>query len=52
MNIYGQEVYREKVEQTSKMYSSQISIEDIESGVYLIKVESKNDVKVKRLIIQ
>lgn len=52
LNIHGQEVYNEKAENIKATYINQITLKDLQSGIYLLKIQSKNIVKVKRVVIQ
>ena len=52
VNILGDEVYKEKLENTSIKYSNQLDLSEYSNGIYFVKFSSIEKVITKKLILQ
>ena len=52
MNILGDEIYKEDLENTSIKYSNQLDLSEYSNGIYFVKFSSIEKVITKKLIVQ
>ena len=52
VNILGDEVYKEQLENTSIKYSNQLDLSEYSNGIYFVKFSSIEKVITKKLILQ
>ncbi|MBL6874051.1 MAG: T9SS type A sorting domain-containing protein [Flavobacteriales bacterium] len=52
VNILGDEVYKEKLDNTSIKYSNQLDLSEYSNGIYFVKFSSIEKVITKKLILQ
>lgn len=52
VDIQGKEVFTSAEKNISGVYTKQISLEELSKGMYYIKVNADNNLKIKKLIVQ
>jgi hypothetical protein len=52
INLRGEEQFRVTVDPVVDNYSVQIDLSELEHGVYFLKVDSQDEIRMKRLVIR